>query len=41
MIEAVVLLVSGLAISGLFLWVGSRPSVTPKEQDNLVRFGHK
>lgn len=41
MIEAIVLLVGGLAVAGLFGWVSTRPTVTPQEQENLVRFGHK
>lgn len=41
MIEAVVLLVIVLAVSGLFAWVAARPTVTPREQENLIRYGTK
>ena len=41
MIEAFVLLVAGLAVAVLFGWVAMRPTVTPQEQENLIRFGRK
>jgi predicted small integral membrane protein len=41
MLEAIVLLCVTLAVAGLFTWVATRPTVTPKEQENLIRFGHK
>jgi hypothetical protein len=31
----------GGALSALFWWVGQRPTVTAREQDNLIRTGHK
>lgn len=31
----------GSLIAALFYWVGTRPTVTPEEQDRLIEFGHK
>lgn len=41
MLAELLVLVFGLAISGLFFWVGSRPTVTPREQYNLIHYGTK
>lgn len=39
--ETLVFVGISMAFAGFFWWVGQRPTVTPEEQDRLIRLGHK